>query len=407
MKKVQDQYQQWVYPKPIDDIAEAITSGYWEIGDPQLYWPIYWPTKRKAPESLNILSAGCGANQAAYLAFTNPTSRVTGIDLSETSLAHQQKLKDKHSLHNLELRQLDIYDVSALENEYDLIVSTGVLHHMPDPVKGLNSLSQVLKEDGVANLMVYGSTLRVGVYMLQQAFRDLGLKQVQEDVDLVKTVVSTLNPAHPLSNYLKIADDLIYDAGIVDTFLHPQDRSYLPAEIYELTRDAGLEFLSWAFPHVYNLDSALPAAHPLRSRIQNLDDSVAANVCDLLTQATGTHRWFACHPSYALKSRIPFDSPRLADCYVALHRNVVIKAPADPASQLPARCERDGLQFELDSYLASMLRLMGEQNIASIGEAVRRLSVDAVNQDAILSQLNVTLKALWKNGHVYIFLPEL
>src|SRR5438270_12638789 len=101
---VQAQYEKWVYPQPISDLAEAINGGTFERGDPALIRRKLWP-RNVEPAALEILIAGCGTNQAAHYAFTNPQSHVVGIDISEASLDQQRLHKQKHGLDNLELRQ--------------------------------------------------------------------------------------------------------------------------------------------------------------------------------------------------------------------------------------------------------------------------------------------------------------
>src|SRR4051812_43529998 len=104
-------------------MAEAVTKDKLvDIGDPALFRRKLWP-KRVEPDSLDILIAGCGTNQAAHYAFTNPDSRVVGIDVSETSLEHEKYLKQKHDLHNLELHRLSLERAASLEMTFDLIVS--------------------------------------------------------------------------------------------------------------------------------------------------------------------------------------------------------------------------------------------------------------------------------------------
>src|SRR5437763_1128264 len=78
---------------------------------------------------LDILIAGCGTYQAAVFAFMNRAANVVAIDVSRSALDHQQYLKDKHGLENLQLHLLPIEEVSALRSDFDLIVSSGVLHH--------------------------------------------------------------------------------------------------------------------------------------------------------------------------------------------------------------------------------------------------------------------------------------
>ena len=55
------------------------------------------------------------------------------VDISQPSLDHQRYLKTKHGLHNLRLQLLPIEELSTLGRQFDLVVSTGVLHHMADP----------------------------------------------------------------------------------------------------------------------------------------------------------------------------------------------------------------------------------------------------------------------------------
>lgn len=61
------QYEAWVYPPPIDDMVEAIAGGYWEYADIPACGPVFWPERREF-DDLDILIAGCGTNQAAYVA---------------------------------------------------------------------------------------------------------------------------------------------------------------------------------------------------------------------------------------------------------------------------------------------------------------------------------------------------
>ena len=224
MDKVRQQYERWIYPEPIEDLETWIAGGAFSVGDAKECGDIFWPTTGYR-EGMDILIAGCGANQAARYAMQHPTARVTGIDLSETSLAHEEKLKAKHGLDNLTLRQMRLEEVAELGETYDFIASSGVLHHLPDPVAGLKALGGVLNRDGVIFAMVYGRYGRAPVYMMQDLFRTVGLTaQTEEDVALVKATIQLLPKEHPLHTYAKRSSDMKFDAGLVDLFLHRQDR---------------------------------------------------------------------------------------------------------------------------------------------------------------------------------------
>lgn len=130
---VSNQYERWVYPTPIEDL-DVWLRNRWERFDPSHAHRLLWPD-REDRSDLDILIAGCGTNQAAVFAYTNPKAKVVAVDISQSSLDHQQHLKDKFGLWNLELHQLAIEETPTLKRDFDLIVSTGVLHHLADPVE--------------------------------------------------------------------------------------------------------------------------------------------------------------------------------------------------------------------------------------------------------------------------------
>ncbi|EUA38978.1 methyltransferase domain protein [Mycobacterium avium subsp. avium 2285 (R)] len=192
---VSRQYDRWQYPPPVTDL-DAWTTNHWDWFDPFWAHRLLWPDRDYRP-GLDILIAGCGTFQAAVYAYTNRAAKVVAIDVSRTALDHQQFLKDKHRLHNLELHRLAIEEVAALDRDFDLIVSTGVLHHLADPLTGLTALGRCLRPDGVLGVMLYASYGRIGVEMLASVFRDLGLSQDEASVELVKEAVAALPADHP------------------------------------------------------------------------------------------------------------------------------------------------------------------------------------------------------------------
>lgn len=197
---VSRQYHRWLYPHPIADL-EAWTTANWEWFDPVHSHRILWPDREYRPD-LDILIAGCGTNQAAIFAFTNRAAKVVAIDISRPALDHQQYLKDKHGLANLELHLLPIEELATLGRDFDLVVSTGVLHHLADPRAGMKELAHCLRRDGVVAAMLYGKYGRIGVELLGSVFRDLGLGQDDASIKLAKEAISLLPTYHPLRNYL-------------------------------------------------------------------------------------------------------------------------------------------------------------------------------------------------------------
>jgi SAM-dependent methyltransferase len=294
------QYQAWVYPRPVADMTEALAKGeWWDLFDPSLFRRKLWP-RNIEPDDLTILIAGCGTNQAAGYAVTNPNSKVVGVDLSEASLGHEAYLKHKHGLDNLELFRMSVGDVGSLGRTFDLIVCTGVLHHLPDPDAGLRCLRDVLRPHGVISVMVYGYYPRFGVYMMQEVFRVLGLKQDAEGIEIVKRGIKDVPAWHHVRRYLAIAADLGYDSGLVDTFLHQLDRAFTVPQVLEFAIRNHLKIQSW----LDNLDYSISAAimdpqNPLRQHVEILAPAEQWRLVELIAQSLATHCFLLCHPDKA------------------------------------------------------------------------------------------------------------
>jgi len=261
-------YDQRPYPPPVKDL-----DGYgprWE--DPnrrRAEFHLFWP-ERPYQEHLDILVAGCGTAQAAKHALRHPAARVTGIDVSSTSIRHTEDLKRKYDLTNLEIHQLAVERTHELEQSFDKIVCTGVLHHLPDPGAGLSALRDVLKPDGAMHLMVYATYGRTGIYMLQKYCRLLGIGQSdREIIDLAHTLMA-IPPNHPLAPLLAEVPDFRTKAGLADALIHPQDRAYTVPQLFNLIHRAGLTFGRWLRQSPYLPQCGSLAKSPHGKRLPQL-----------------------------------------------------------------------------------------------------------------------------------------
>jgi SAM-dependent methyltransferase len=173
-----------------------------------------------------VLIAGCGTSQAARYALRQPASQIVGIDVSATCVRHTEALKRKYNLTNLEIYQLPIEEVGTLGCSFDKVVCTGVLHHLPDPEFGLRALRDVLETDGALNLMVYATYGCLGVYLLQDYRRRLGIGRSDKEVNDLANTFTAFPPDHFLVYILVGSPVFNSTAGLADALLNPQDRAY-------------------------------------------------------------------------------------------------------------------------------------------------------------------------------------
>jgi SAM-dependent methyltransferase len=104
-----------------------------------------------------VLDAGCGIGRHAYYAARYGAREVIGMDLSaavDTSFRNFGRLPNAHVV------QGDIYHPPLLRTAdgggFDFTYSIGVLHHLPNPKAGFESLLRFVRPGGTIFAWVYG-----------------------------------------------------------------------------------------------------------------------------------------------------------------------------------------------------------------------------------------------------------
>jgi SAM-dependent methyltransferase len=385
------QYEAFAYPVPFADLIEQIGKGYYQVGDPSLYGPVLWPRGRPQ-RRLRILVAGCGTVQAAYTAHMSPADEVVGIDLSEASLAHERFLQERHGLTNLSLFKGNLLEVGELGRQFDVILCTGVLHHMEDPAAGLSALRKVLAQEGVMVLMLYGQTVRTGVYMLQEAFRRMHVEQTPDGVAQVRRIIAELPSRHYARDYIGAATELEDDAAVVDTFLHPQDRAYTVPQIFGLVEGCGLGFQNWVDNHPYWRNGAWGPDSAVAEAVDPLPPREHWAAIEMLSQSVGLHAFTVRNgdadvvdfDTGAWRSFVPHPAPGLSRKGLGLFQRGALELKCSELEQ-----------FVLDGA-------NGARTIAEIIDVPALEEIPSEERDEFARRY---FEHLWKLGHVMIALP--
>lgn len=383
---VSQQYESWVYPAPIEDLDEWLESS-WQWFDPSHAHRLMWPDRDYTP-GMDILVAGCGTNQAAIIAYTNPSARVVAVDVSNASLDHHRWLKDKYDLANLELHQLPIERVSALDRHFDLIITTGVLHHMADPEEGMRALAERLRPEGVLAVMLYANYGRIGVHLMQTVFKDLGLSQDEASLEIVRDALGQLSPLHPLASYLQIAPDLEDDAGVVDTFLHGREAAYTIDECRELVASAGLAFQDVFLKASYYPPP--PSTSPFYSAVAQMPREQQWSIMQRINASNACHYFLACRPDRDLASySIDFDTAHAMDYVPAFRKGCGLRGGV---------IHRHDWQRELTPLQAALIEQVdGHRTIRNIVDTVTSSGAFARSaRDELEAAAVDTFRSLWQ-----------
>src|SRR5580765_474339 len=252
-------YEHHPYPPPVDDL-ERHRQG-WDDDRRRAEVHLFWPDQPYRDDR-NILVAGCGTSQAARYALRWPRAKVTGIDVSATSIEQTELLKRKYGLDNLEVVQLPVERATELGCKFDYVVCTGVLHHLADPDAGLRALHDVLEPDSAMHLMVYAPYGRAGVYLLQDYCRRLGIGTSSQEIKDLAASLKALPPDHPLIPLLRNAPDLRQEGAVADALLHPQDRAYSVPQLFSFLGAGGFRFGRWLRQAAYLPQCGVLASSP-------------------------------------------------------------------------------------------------------------------------------------------------
>jgi SAM-dependent methyltransferase len=291
LDEIRDFYERMPYPEPV----ASLDQNRHLYANPERHRALFhliWPTERPRGNQ-DILIAGCGTSQAARYALREPNARITAIDISETSLRHTGDLQHRYSLENLELHRLPIESVHELGRSFDLIVCTGVLHHLPDPDVGLRALHDVLRPQGAMHLMVYARYGRTGIYMMQEYCRLLGIGTSESDLRNLGDTLDALPADHPIAALLGRAKDFRRPEAMADALLHPRDRAYTVPELYTWFKRCGMSFGRWYEQAPYLPQCGDIAKTPYAARLHALPQPEQHAAAELFRGTLTQHNFVA------------------------------------------------------------------------------------------------------------------
>jgi 2-polyprenyl-3-methyl-5-hydroxy-6-metoxy-1,4-benzoquinol methylase len=245
-RAVQAQYEQHPYPRWLR--APSAQGAYPLARRLRELFP-HAGAASTIPERASMLIAGCGTGRhAAMSAAQNPDSRILAIDLSRASLAYAARRARESGLANLEFAQADILELGRLQERFDVIQCSGVLHHLQDPMAGWRVLTGLLAPGGKMKVALYSEIARRSVAAARRLIADRGFAADPKGMRAARAAILALpsdDPAHPVAGSI----DFYSLSGCRDLLFHVREHRYTPTRIAEMLGDLGLEFLGFEFEY--------------------------------------------------------------------------------------------------------------------------------------------------------------
>ena len=146
-----------------------------------------------------VLECACGTG--AISIFIAPVCKELIVSDYSVGMLKQAKKKLKN-FDNIEYKMVDITDIEAEDNSFDVVVAGNVIHLLPDPQRAMNELTRVCKDGGRLVIPTYingdAGTNKLAVKFLEKLgasfkcqfdaesyekfFEDMGYKNVTYEV---------------------------------------------------------------------------------------------------------------------------------------------------------------------------------------------------------------------------------
>jgi SAM-dependent methyltransferase len=170
-------------------------------------------------------------------------AQVLAIDLSLTSLAYAKRRADELGITNINFAQADILCLADLGKQFDVIQSTGVLHHLAEPMAGWKVLCDLLRLGGVMQIGLYS---KLGRQHITSARNFIAARRHLPDADAIRQCRQEL---------LASADDMLRCAALSrdfyglgscrDLLFHVQETALTLPEVKAFLDQRRLSFLGF------------------------------------------------------------------------------------------------------------------------------------------------------------------
>jgi SAM-dependent methyltransferase len=186
-----------------------------------------------------IAEIGCGTGQMSlYLARADRV--IIGADLSRAALSLGAAAARRYRVGRVQFVESDLHRSGLKSGAFDLVYSSGVLHHTADPRRAFAVMAQLARPGGVVILGVYNAVARLPLRFRRVIARCTGFRIVPFDPVLRER---RHEPARR-------------EAWLRDQYQHPEEHRHTVAEIKAWFSENEIEYLRTFPSTVLERDSA-------------------------------------------------------------------------------------------------------------------------------------------------------
>lgn len=185
---------------------------------------------RAIPGDARIVDVGCGTGQMClYLARADRV--VIGADLTRASLRLGAAAARRFGLERVQFVETDLLRPGLKKDSFDVVYSSGVLHHTPNPRASFARLVQLARPGGTIVVGVYNAFARIPLRLRRLVARISGYRVIPFD----PVLRDRRNEPERRRAWLR------------DQYQHPEEHVHTLAEVQGWFAENGVEYLR-AYP---------------------------------------------------------------------------------------------------------------------------------------------------------------
>jgi SAM-dependent methyltransferase len=239
-RKVRQQYEENPYPRWVKAEPPGQPLSLDQYLRRRLPSASFQCSGSRAPE---ILIAGCGTGQhAVETAQRFAGANVLALDLSMASLTYAARKTRELGRSNIEYCHADLLELGSLERRFDLIESSGVLHHLGDPLTGWRVLLSLLRPAGLMTVGLYSEIARTHIVRARAFIADQGYGSTAEDIRRCRQALFDRGSEF---EHVTASGDFFSTSTCRDLLFHVQEHRFTIPQIADFITQNDLAFLGF------------------------------------------------------------------------------------------------------------------------------------------------------------------
>jgi tetratricopeptide (TPR) repeat protein/2-polyprenyl-3-methyl-5-hydroxy-6-metoxy-1,4-benzoquinol methylase len=196
-------------------------------------------------KNIAILIAGCGTGQHSIeTAQEIHGAKILAVDLSMKSLAYAKRKTIEFDIDSIEYAQADLLKLENLGSTFDVIESSGVLHHLENPFVGWEVLLSLLRPNGLMRLGFYSKLARADIVRVRNLITKVGTGSTSQEIRDYRKNLLGLDDSEDYG-FATSSSDFFSTSACRDLLFHVQEHRMDLKLISDFLKDHNLNFLGF------------------------------------------------------------------------------------------------------------------------------------------------------------------